>query len=301
MQTTAPLGALAATLIAASGAAADVRVATDIAPVQSLVAMVAGTTPEVLVRPGVSPHDAALRPSDARALETADVVVWVGPDLTPGLERAIGSLAGDAMVVTLMPDDADGAAEDAHDDEDHAEHEEGEHDHSAMAHGWLDPATAAEWLGAIADALAAADPGAETDYRARADAARTALFAITEDARAELADGGPVYIAAHDALAPFEARFGLTPMTPIATGDAAPPSAARMMDLQSATAGRPVDCVLDDGGLNPGLVEAIFPDGAPPIVAVDLLGAGLEPGPDLYPQLMRGLLDAMDACRKANE
>ena len=372
MQTTSPPAAAAAALVlalAAGGASAEVRVVTDIAPVQSLVAMVAGETPEVLIRPGVSPHDAALRPSDARALETAEVVVWIGPDLTPGLEGPIATLAGGARVLTLLPEDEGAEAEDgrdhvdgdhpegdhvgddhgesadaqaaggaalpdgdrsdavrlgdgveeehgadhAEDDhgpaedagdhagEDHAAEAQGDHghDHAADAHAWLDPARAADWLPLIAEALAEADPDAADDYRARAEAAQARLFAIVETARAELADGGPSYVAAHDALGPFEDRFGLDPLPAIAEGDAAPPSAARMIGLTIAAAARPVDCVLDDGGLNPGLVQAVFPQGAPPVIAVDILGAGMEPGPDLYPTLMRGLLDALDACRQA--
>ena len=303
----------AACLAAVMPAAAEVRVVTDIPPVQSLVAMVAGDLPEVLLRPGTSPHDAALRPSDARALESADLVVWIGPDLTPGLEAPLASLAGDATVLTLfMADDADAdeAAQDDQSDQggDGAKDENvadatahDDHNHAADAHAWLDPAAAAAWLPRIAEALAEADPDAAEDYRARAETAQAALFALTEQARAELADGGPTYIAAHDALGPFEDRFGLTPLTAIASGDATAPSAGRMIGLQIATAARPVDCILDDGGLNPGLVTAIFPNGQPPTISVDLLGATHAPGPDLYPQLIRGLLDALAACAMASE
>ena len=44
--------------------------------------------------PGATPHGYAMRPSEAAALEDADIVVWIGPDLTPWLEDAIGTLAG---------------------------------------------------------------------------------------------------------------------------------------------------------------------------------------------------------------
>ncbi len=61
-------------------------VAASIAPVHSLVARVmqGAGTPHLLLPPGASPHDHALRPSDAAALERAALVFWVGPGWSAG-------------------------------------------------------------------------------------------------------------------------------------------------------------------------------------------------------------------------
>ncbi|MHA7851997.1 zinc ABC transporter substrate-binding protein [Roseovarius sp.] len=97
---------LAALCLAITGAAhADApRVVADIAPVQSLVARVmdGAGAPELLIRPDASPHAYAMRPSEARALEQADLVVWMGPGLTPWMSDAIGNLAEDAAHLTLL-------------------------------------------------------------------------------------------------------------------------------------------------------------------------------------------------------
>jgi zinc transport system substrate-binding protein len=111
-------------------------------------------TPDLIVRPGASPHGYSLRPSEAAALEAADVVVWIGADLAPSMAGAVETLAGDAAVLTLLEADATmllDIREDAlfeahghdHDDQghdhdrDHAEdhdHAHGEdHDHSDHA------------------------------------------------------------------------------------------------------------------------------------------------------------------------
>ena len=84
--------------------AEPLRVVADIAPVHALVAQVMGETgaPDLLLPPDTSPHAASLRPSDARRLSAADVVVWVGPELTPWLEKSLTSLAPDARVVGLL-------------------------------------------------------------------------------------------------------------------------------------------------------------------------------------------------------
>ena len=58
-------------------ATADIlNVVVDIAPVHSLVARVMGDVgiPSLIVQPGASPHEYSLRPSDAQALQDADLV-----------------------------------------------------------------------------------------------------------------------------------------------------------------------------------------------------------------------------------
>ncbi|MEO1331556.1 MAG: zinc ABC transporter substrate-binding protein [Pseudomonadota bacterium] len=140
----APLGAAAgALLLTAGSAAAEIKVAASIAPAHSLVARVmAGVgEPELVLPPGASPHGYAMKPSEARALEEADLVVWIGPALESWMERPIASLADDARVLTLA--DAPGVerlevreggvwAEHDHDHgHDHGEEAHGDHDHGA--------------------------------------------------------------------------------------------------------------------------------------------------------------------------
>lgn len=129
---------------AATGAVADVpKVAVDIAPVHSIVSAVMGDlgTPDLVIPAGASPHDHALRPSEARALDQADVVVWMGHALAPWLEGPVENLAGEAVVVellehpqTILLDVREGATFGAH-DHDHGDHDDHEevaadaHDH----------------------------------------------------------------------------------------------------------------------------------------------------------------------------
>ena len=96
--------AIAASLVALSAQADVPKVVTDIAPIQALVAKVmAGVgTSKQLLPANVSPHDYAMRPSEARALQNADLVVWVGAELTPMLEDSIESLAGKAQALELL-------------------------------------------------------------------------------------------------------------------------------------------------------------------------------------------------------
>ena len=130
---------LCSTLLFSAGLAhAEVpRVATDIAPVHSLVSMVmqGAGSPDLIIPPGASPHSYAMRPSEARAVAKADLVVWVGPSLAPWLEEPMSSLAQGAERLTLQDVEGirlltnrSGVAFEAHDHGDHEGQDHAEHD-----------------------------------------------------------------------------------------------------------------------------------------------------------------------------
>lgn len=141
-------------LVLATPALADVpRVAVDIAPVHALVAQVMEGVgaPDLVIPATASPHAYALRPSEAAALQGADLIIWVGPELTPWLSGALDTLAGDAARLGLLQvegmrrlDFRQGASFEAHEHEghdDHAEHkghdahdEHADHGHAEHAH-----------------------------------------------------------------------------------------------------------------------------------------------------------------------
>lgn len=132
-----------AALLAVTGAAwAEVpKVTADITPVHGLVARVMQGIgePALVVPPGASPHGYAMRPSEARALDQADVVFWLGKSLTPWLQGPLEQLAGDAHRVELLEAEGttvlpfrEGARFEAHaDDDEHGDHDDhdGHEDH----------------------------------------------------------------------------------------------------------------------------------------------------------------------------
>lgn len=146
-------------------AGADVpRVATDIAPVHGLAAMVMGDlgTPGLVLPQGASPHNHALRPSEAQILQDADLVFWIGPGLTPGLTRPLQTLAAGAEVIALseapgthlltMREEAVFGMKDAghgHEEEHGHGHKEAQedHGHEDLAHGHGHDESAAQGQG----------------------------------------------------------------------------------------------------------------------------------------------------------
>ncbi|MGC1497029.1 MAG: zinc ABC transporter substrate-binding protein [Sulfitobacter sp.] len=148
--------------LSAAPAFADVpKVATDIAPIHSLVSQVMNGvgTPDLIIPANASPHGYAMRPSEARNLAQADVVIWVGPTLTPWLDGPVETLAATAahLVLADVPQinvlafregsgfgAHDHGHEEGHQDEhaedDHEDHADGHDDHKEHADGHEDHA-----------------------------------------------------------------------------------------------------------------------------------------------------------------
>lgn len=134
-----PLSFAAIAVVWSTAALADApRVAATIKPIHSLVAAVMGDlgTPELIVDGGASPHTYSLRPSDASALEQADIVFWTGHGMELFLEEALDSLAGNATVVELADSPGiellpvrEGGVFDAHVHDDAEDHDDHSHDH----------------------------------------------------------------------------------------------------------------------------------------------------------------------------
>ncbi|MGX9352163.1 zinc ABC transporter substrate-binding protein [Shimia sp. W99] len=300
------------------------KVVTDIAPVQSLVAgvMHGVGTPKLLIRPGTSPHDYAMRPSEARALQEANLVIWIGPELTPSLEETIGTLAGSAVQITLLDVNdtrrlsfRDGVIFDHDSEEEHSEHGDDEHeahdDHDAHGsedahdhdhdgldpHAWLDPVNAQVWVHAIAAQLSEMDPGNAAIYDGNAATLSADLVALTEEIRARLEPvGDRRFVVFHDAYQYFETRFGLHLTGALLHSDGAPPSAGRLRALHEELEHEQVHCIFTEPQFDPKIVAAISENGEIPVAELDPIGVGLDEGSGLYQRLIIRMGEQFATC-----
>ena len=132
---------LATTVISTSAtlAKADVKVVASIKPVHSLVATVMQGVgaPDLIVEGAASPHTYSLKPSQARQLQEADLVFWVGHELEAFLEKPIDGIATGATIISLLDSHGltkvtfrDGGAFDDHGhDAKHDDHGHDDHGH----------------------------------------------------------------------------------------------------------------------------------------------------------------------------
>ena len=318
-----------------STALADVpNVAVDIAPVHSLVARVMQDVgaPDLIIRSGASPHDYRLRPSEAKALQDANLVIWMGKELTPWMEDAVKTLSTEAAILTLLEKDETTLLEfresvlfeehdhDDHSDKDHAETEDQDHDdhdnhsdkdhaetedqdHDEHAHGahdphaWLSPKNAKIWLNLIAAQLSTADPDNASTYFVNAAAAVTEIDTLIADVSTMLDPiRGNSFIVFHDAYQYFETVFEFPASGAISLGDATDPSPARIARVQDRIQEQKIQCVLAEPQFKKGLVVTVLEGTDAKTSIIDPLGDALEPGPALYPQLIRNMAKTLVDC-----
>ncbi|MEM8570800.1 MAG: zinc ABC transporter substrate-binding protein [Pseudomonadota bacterium] len=380
-----------------SVALAAPKVVADILPVHSIAARVMQGvgTPELLVDSGASPHYYSMTPSDASALQEADVIFWIGDGLEPWLVGPLQSLPQSADVVELA--DADGveilpfresarfehdhdhghgedhaADEHGHDDHDHEEHAEAAHghddhdhdheEHAEAAHGhddhdhdheelaeaahghddhdhdheelaeaahghddhdehahddhghddhdraghahadgdphiWLDPVNAIAMAQAMAGALSQADPENASTYTENAAAFTEEMETLSGEVSEKLASVTDLrFIVFHDAYHYFEDRFGMEASGAIALGDASTPSAARVAEVRDTLEELQVQCVFSEPQFDTSLVETVIDGTGAQSAVLDPIGVGLEPGPTLYPELLRNIADGLAGC-----
>lgn len=300
------------------------KVVVDIAPVHALVAQVmAGVgAPDLLLDQDANPHSVQLRPSQARMLSNADLVVWVGPELSPWLERALDGLGADEQIVLmdhqatmLRPVVRPAAAEDDHGHEDHGEdgHEDDDHDdhgHDDHAdadddhdHGNYDPHlwtsidNARAWLPAFAEDLAMRDPANAAAYRANAEAAVAGIDDLTARIEARLAPHkGAEIVTFHASWGYFAERFGIEIVGSVRPGDASTPSVAALAELRGIVAEHGVTCAFAEPAFDPALLEAIAGETGLRIGMLDPIGALQEAGPGHYAATMLAAADSLAEC-----
>lgn len=327
---TLPLAAFATLLLTGTAIAAPAVVAST-KPVHSLVSAVMGDvgTPALIVKGAASPHTYSLRPSDAAALEAANIVFWTGHGMELFLADALETLSTNAQVVelaeapgiALLPVREGGAfeahmhegddhehdhEEDGHDHADehgHGEHEDDDHEGHDHAHDesdmhfWLDPENAKLMVAHIAQTLSAADPDNAAAYAANAEAEAARLDALSAELTATLAPvADKPFIVFHDAYQYFENRFGLTVAGTVTVSPEAMPGAARIDELRAKVVELGATCVFAEPNFEPAIVRTIVEGTTAQAGTLDPEGSALTEGPDLYPELLRGLANGLVEC-----
>lgn len=297
------------------------QIVTSIKPVHSLVAgvMQGVGEPLLLVSGGASPHDYSLKPSEARAIDQAQVVFWIGPDLESFLIRPLDNVKDKIRVVALL--DAPGMTvlplreggawephghEHGHDEHGHETPEDGddhehEHEHVHQAdhdpHVWLDPVNAIAMVRRIMTVLGEVDVAHRADYQRNGAALIERLDRLNQRLATELA---PVrqqpYLVFHDAYQYFEQRYDLDAIGSVTMSAERRPGAKRVADIQARIRDLQVRCVFSEPQFQPALVETIIAGSAARRGVLDPLGAELPPGPDAYFQLLQGLATSLRAC-----
>lgn len=316
--------------------ASELNVVTSIRPLHSLLANVTQgvNTPTNIVPANASPHDYALKPSDAQALQNADLVFWVGEDLESFLAKSITSLPQNAKVIALQDHDdhfhllptrevsleSHDHSEEAHNHDDehdhdthehedehaheesheHDDHSHDEHDHEhgdTDLHLWLDVENAKHFVELAAEELSTADPDHAAQYEENAAATLEKLNALDTEIRTQLAGlEAKKFVTFHDAYQYFEAQYGLTNAGTVTLSPEIKPGAKRLSELKVHLKEDQITCIFAEPQFDAKLVDLAVEGTEVKQAVLDPLGADLEDGAELYFNLIRTMGNNFAEC-----
>ena len=314
---------------------AEVKVVTSIKPLHSLASYLMDGVgkPDLIVDGYASPHGFSMKPSHAKMLQDADLIFWVGEDLENFLEKPLNSIAKKAEKIELMDikglnvlsfrernifdehddhDDHDGHTKkkkddhDDHDDHDgHAKKKKDEHDdhddHEEHGHGeydphiWLDPINAKVILKEMTEHLIENDSKNTSTYKSNLDKALKDIDKLTMNVMTEL-NQSVSSIVFHDAYQYFEKRFNVNILGAFTVNTDVMPGAEQLAQIREIIEHDKVSCVFSEPQFNPDIIKAVAKDMNIKTGVVDPLGATLNPGKDLYFDLIRNMSASFKGC-----
>jgi len=261
---------------------AQPQVAVSIRPLQLIAAAITDgvSEPALVLDNSQDPHHPSLRPSQRRAMDTAELFLWTGPALETGLDKVIPALTGE--VVTVM--DLSGLVLHSIDS-------------FKDPHVWLDTHNAVLVARSLADALAAIDTGNASRYRknlanfettvAQLEANITSLFELRKI---------PAFAVYHNGYQYFEKQFGLSHVASFTNNEEVQPAIRRVMAIRQQLIAAGVTCIILGPAQNPTYLDNQLDMGGMRYVTVDVLAHDVAPGRQGYTQFMTGLANAFADC-----
>ena len=309
--------ALSAALWGTAAQSADAAVVTSLKPLGFIASAIADgvTETQVLLPDGASEHDYSLRPSDAKRLQNADLVVWIGPEMEAFMDKSTQSIP-DAKKVTIAQldgvkpllmkgaddDDDDHGAEGGHD---HAHAEKGdEHHHHGdyNMHLWLSPEIARLSAVAIHDKLVELMPQSRARIDANLKVFEANLATTDKQVANELASvKGKGYFVFHDAYGYYEKHYGLTPLGHFTVNPEIQPGAQRLHQIRTQLVEQKATCVFAEPQFRPAVVESVARGTTVRMGTLDPLGTNIQLSKESYPAFLTQLATQYASCLKGDK
>lgn len=294
--------------------AAAPKIAVSVLPLHSLVVEILRDlgTAQLLLSPAQSPHLSLLTPSQVRALQTADLIIWVGPPLEQPLQKIIAQRRDATRIITLLehpeitllPNRRLGALHQPHVSHENAAnpitdlHQDLPHaDWLHDPHIWLSLANAEAIARIVADELSRLDPLNRHQYEVNLGDFLVRSEQLRQSLRTKLRRAHDFsYVVFHDAYHYFEEEFGLRPVAAMTLNPQRASGAKRIRQIKRLIKTQNVRCVFSEPQFRHGLVHALVTDTEAKVRTLDPLGVALTPGAGAWFALMHGMADSLADC-----
>lgn len=274
--------------------AKTLNIITDIAPVRAIVDAVVADLQDTqqLIVGSFSPHDFALKPSDIRKLQKADLIVWSGPMATAGLAKLMQrpEFAQKGLALNSLPDTQLHYLRSAVGEQNVGT------DNEIDPHAWLDPQNAHHWAIEISRRLQQFDADNASKYSTNVDQFTKKLAAQSAEIRERFSSKSVLpYFQYHDAFQYFETAFGLAPLGFATSGDEGTTSLGVLTKIRSDLGGLDRSCIFSPAHMQENAAQVFGELSGVELGIVDPLGAILPDGFD-YLQLISSIADAFAKC-----
>ena len=202
----------------------------------------------------------------------------------------------------------DGHKEDDHDDHKHEEdghkddeHGHDEHGHEGHAHGeydphiWLDPLNAKIILNEMVEHLIENDQKNASKYKSNFAKANKDLDKLIKNVKSDL-NKDFKSIVFHDAYQYFEKRFEVNILGAFTVNTDVLPGAEQLAEIREIIEHDKVSCIFSEPQFNPDIINAVAKDMDIETGVLDPLGATLNPGKDLYFDLIKNMSKSFKGC-----
>lgn len=290
------LAAFAVLSVSAAALAQDgVRVVATIAPLHSLTAgVMAGVgEPELLMKPGDSPHHFTMKPHDAKMLMTADLIIctsleyeyYLAPLMSalPERHRTVSEALSIPGMALLNVADTPGES-------------------GVDMHFWLNPLNAIAFTRHIAEQLARIDKKHAETYSANAARQVEALKALDREIAAQLHSRNKkpqaYYASYHASLRYFEDRYDIHGGKTVTRTPESGASVEEAERLNAGAASGELRCLFREPEFAPRLLERVAKahHGKTRLLTLDTLGSTYPPGAEAYPAMMRDIAAQVSQC-----
>ncbi|MGB8928686.1 zinc ABC transporter substrate-binding protein ZnuA [Pantoea agglomerans] len=287
---------------------AQANVVASLKPVGFIAAAIAdGVTPvDVLLPDGASEHDYSLRPSDAKRLKNADLVVWVGPEMEAFMAKSAAELPAQKNLAMVNIDGvkplliSGGEDEDEHTAEKSEEQDADAHHHhhgEFNMHLWLSPEIARKTAVAIHGKLLELMPQDKAKLDANLQQFEVALADTDKRVSAQLA---PVrnkgYFVFHDAYTYFEKQYGLSPTGHFTVNPEIQPGAQRLHQIRTQLVEQKAVCVFAEPQFRPAVIDAVARGTQVRKGTLDPLGTDISLAKDSYVKFLSQLSSQYVSC-----
>ena len=193
--------------------------------------------------------------------------------------------------------DDHGHKEDGHKEDDHDDHDdhEGHHHGEFDPHIWLDPINAKVILNEMVEHLIENDAKNASTYKSNLDKALKDIDKLTMEVMTEL-NQSTSSIVFHDAYQYFEKRFNVNVLGAFTVNTDVMPGAEQLSEIREIIEHDKVACVFSEPQFNPDIIKAVAKDMNIKSGVIDPLGATLNPGKDLYFDLIKNMSKSFKGC-----